>query len=160
MSSQVCGEGQNGLAMSQKLSLLLPCLVVSSGCLEFGRDVTTVAPSAQDVIRCRTEMYIKADAKITPEGFKLTSGIDDAIWFRFLAHTGDIADVFETETVDASKFRSGFKFADVSAPSWWDVAKKPLTGGQVSLPKARFMNVGFVDNEDGTLTVYVRWHET
>jgi hypothetical protein len=146
--------------MFQRLSLLLLCLVASSGCLEFGRDVTTVTPSAQDVSRCRTEMYIKADAEITPEGFKLTSGIDDAIWFRFLAHTGDIVDVFETGTVDVSKFRPGFTFTDASAPSWWDVAKKPLTGGQISLPNARFMNVGFVDNEDGTLTVYVMWHET
>ena len=88
--------------------------------------------------------------------------IDGAIWFRFLAHTGDIADVFAPETVEVevSNFRSGYEFASSSMPSWWDVAQKPLTGGQVSLPNARFMNVGFVDNDDGTLTVYVMWHET
>ena len=105
-------------------------------------------------------MYINADVKITPEGFKLTSGIDDAIWFRFLAHADDIADVFSTEFVDASKFQQGYTFASASMPSWWDVAQKSLTGGQVSLPNARFMNVGYVDNGDGTLTVYVMWHET
>jgi hypothetical protein len=41
-----------------------------------------------------------------------------------------------------------------------DVNSKKLAGGQVALPNVRFMNVGYVNNKNGTLTVYVMWHET
>lgn len=138
--------------------LFLPLLL--SGCLDFGPNVTTTTPSASDVSRCRAEMYIDPDVKIQPKGFKLTSGIDDAIWFKFNAETPNITNVFRDDVVDSSLFRKGFTLHSDSLPSWWDVSLQSLTGGQVSLPNARFMNVGYFDNGDGTLTVYIMWHET
>ena len=134
---------------------MLPC-----GCLKFGPDVSTTTPTSADVARCRTEMYIDPDIHIRPQGFKLTSGIDDSIWFKFVAETSDITDVFAVHVVDTSSFTKKFALRSDSTTSWWDVPAHSLTGGQVSLPNARFMNVGYRDNADDTLTVYIMWHET
>ena len=62
--------------------------------------------------------------------------------------------------MDTTKFKPKFTLDSNALPSWWDVSAKPLTGGQVALPNARFMNVGYSGNDDGSLTVYIMWHET
>ncbi|MGB8703242.1 MAG: hypothetical protein WCD18_27815 [Thermosynechococcaceae cyanobacterium] len=136
------------------------CPNVGRDILDFGPNIETKAPSATDVKRCRAEMYLQSDVEIIPEGYKLISGIDDAIWFRFIAKTTNIADVFMKDKVNTSKFTTNHKFYGDTLPDWWDIESKVLTGGEISLPNARFMNVGYVNNQDGTLTVYVIWHET
>jgi hypothetical protein len=126
----------------RKNSLLLVLLIVLTGCLDFfGPDITTTTPSAGDVSRCRAEMYLDSNIEIQPEGFKLTSGIDDAIWFRFVAKTDQIAAVFRKDTVDTSKFAPGFKHDDYAMPSWWDASTKSLVGGRVSLPNAQMLAI-------------------
>lgn len=140
--------------------MLIGCLHHAPNFLDFGPDITTRTPSVAEVQRCRAEMYINPDLEIVPEGCKLTSGIDAAIWFRFVAKTNNLAKVFRKDKVDTTKFTTSNDLTGSGLPSWWDVNSKKLAGGQVALPNVRFMNVGYVNNKNGTLTVYVMWHET
>ncbi|MFT5524650.1 MAG: hypothetical protein ACI9HK_002612 [Pirellulaceae bacterium] len=135
-------------------------LLLCAGCGKAGNDVTTTTPSQEYVARCRAEMYIRDDVDIHPKGFKLITGMDDAIWFKFVTKAENILDVFDDEKVDTSKFSSGFKIDNASMPTWWDVNGRKLLGGQIQLPQGRAMNVGSLKNGDETLTVYVMWFET
>ena len=49
-----------------------------------------------------------------------------------------------------------YKMEDVE---WWDVEGKELVGGEISLPNARFMNLG-AEKIEGGYIVYIMWHET
>jgi len=147
-------------AMIPRIVLLLFPTLLLSGCLDFGTNIETTSPSAADVERCRAEMYIDPEAGIQPVGFRLISSLDDAIWFKFVAETADISTVFRDEIVETSRFGQTVMSDDPSSPAWWDVSEQSLVGGQVDLPNARFMQVGHVDNGDGTLTVYILWQET
>lgn len=147
----------------KKMQFLMALLVALSfaGCLEFGEDKETITPTKARIDRCRSEIYLNPSTKITPLGFKLEgSGIDDAIWFKFKAESIDLAEIFDSKVVDTSKFKNDFTFLhEMKTLKWWNVKGKKLLGGQVSLPNARFMNVGVEKTEDG-YKVYIMWHET
>jgi hypothetical protein len=142
------------------IKIVLASLVVASiGCLEFGTDEETTTPTEDQVSRCRTEMYLNDAAEITPLGFKLLgSGIDDVIWFKFEADADDLSQVFDTSVVNTDEFEKNvmYKMEDVE---WWDVEGKELVGGEISLPNARFMNLG-AEKIEGGYIVYIMWHET
>ncbi|MCK4542438.1 MAG: hypothetical protein KAU17_09400 [Spirochaetales bacterium] len=147
----------------KKIHLLIALLVALSftGCLEFGENEETITPTKTQVDRCRSEMYLNPSAKITPLGFKLEgSGIDDAIWFKFKTKSANLAEIFDSKVVDTSKFTNDFSsFHEMKKLKWWDVKDKNLFGGQVSLPYARFMNIGAEKTEEGYM-IYIIWHET
>lgn len=135
-------------------------VIIISGCLGSGRDEGTTMPTESQVNRCLSEMYLNVSAKITPLGFKLESGMDDAIWFKFETDADDLSLVFDTTVVDTGKFEENFTFTyEMQGVGWWDVEGKNLLGGQVSLPNARFMNIGVEKIAEGYL-IYIMWHET
>ncbi len=141
------------------MALLL--LVSLNGCLDFGEDVETEKPNESQVNRCLSEMYLNPSIKMTPLGFKLEgSGIDDAIWFKFKTDETDLSQVFDPKAVDVTKFKENFTFlSQIKGLEWWDVKDKSLLGGQVSLPNARYMNIGIEKADDGYM-IYIMWHET
>lgn len=147
----------------KKIYLLITLLAVLTftGCLDFGEDEETTTPTKDQVNRCRSEMYLKPSVKITSLGFKLRgSGIDDAIWFKFKTDSANLAEIFDVATVDISKFEDDFKFIyEMKELKWWDVESKKLHGGQVSLPNARYMDVGAEKTEEGYV-IYIMWFET
>jgi hypothetical protein len=130
-----------------------------TACLSFGPNAATTTPTAEQVARCRAEMYLAPDLKLAPKGFKLIQGIDAAIWFKFVTPRQPFAQIFRAEIVDTARFKVLGGMADSHAPSWWDVNGKRLVGGSVSLPNVRSMWVA-IEEGDEQLTVYVSWHET
>jgi hypothetical protein len=138
-------------------------LITTISCLDFGEDVETTTPTQEQVKWCRQEMYVQDSAKITPMGFALLgSGIDDVIWFKFATNATDLSQVFDTTVVDVSKFEESGMSADELKGidwEWWDVKGKNLLGGQVTLPDAKFMNVGAEEVGEGYV-IYVMWFET
>lgn len=142
------------------LMLLVPLIAVT-GCLKFGEDEETTTPTTTQVNRCKSEMYLNPSVKITPLGFRLEgSGIDDAIWFKFKTNSTEFSQVFDANIVDITKFKKDFTFPyEMKELDWWDIKGKSLFGAQVSLPNARFMNVG-VEETDTGYVIYIMWHET
>jgi hypothetical protein len=154
------------------LAVLLAVLLLLPGCQTdftgYGPAVSTTTPSPDQVQRCREVMYINPKLTIQPLGFFLQPGMDDVIRFKFVAQTNDPSALFDPAKVDPRKFKDGFGgFAlDPKAKEpWWDAPKRTLIGGQFTVPPpnsqgTRGLNIGYEKNDDGTLTVFVLWHET
>ena len=147
--------------MNAKSYIAILYVVFLSGCsLQFGTDEVTTQPTEAQLARCRAEMCLQTNLVFQAHGMKLLgSGIDDAIWLKFSCEVTDLASIFQPEFVDTSKFRSGFKLSQYKDLPWWDVEGRNLTGGQVALPNARFMNVG-IDTTETHSVVYIMWNET
>jgi len=62
-------------------------------------------------------MFLDPEIEIRPEGFKLTTGLDDAIWFKFTVNTNQINDVFLPDIVDTSQFEGGYFFSSDDLPA-------------------------------------------
>ncbi|PQO46286.1 hypothetical protein C5Y93_09880 [Blastopirellula marina] len=105
-------------------------------------------------------MYLDPSVKIDPQGFELIDWMDDFSRFKFVAHTDDISKLFLNPPVDTSIMKPSFKMDNNGQYRWWDPSSQCLTGAEYELPNVKFMDVGYVDNEDGTLTVYIQWFET
>ncbi|RCS52694.1 hypothetical protein DTL42_07605 [Bremerella cremea] len=131
-----------------------------SGCLDFGPNISTTKPTAEHVKYCRSEMYLNPQIIIEPQGFKLLSGIDRYVEFKFVAHTNDVSKLFLSPPVDALLMQPNYVFNGGSDEVWWDPPSSGLIGANYNLPNVRFMKAAYVDNGDGTLTVYIIWHET
>ncbi|MEE3370810.1 MAG: hypothetical protein VX346_15840 [Planctomycetota bacterium] len=149
------------MPMKMKIYIGVSCLAMLTGCgLNFGADETTTQPTQSQLARCRAEMYLQTNLVIQAHGMKLLgSGIDDSIWLKFSCDVTDPAQIFQTDIVDVSKFGNGFKLSPSMDITWWDVEGRNLSGGQVALPKSRFMNVG-IDSTAKNSVVYIMWHET
>jgi len=148
--------------MKQKWQIVILLVVIVSttvGCLSFGTDEETTSPTESQVSRCRTEMYLNDALKITPLGYKLLgSGIDDQIWFKFRVDVNDLSQVFDTSVVDTSSFEK-FVMHERDELAWWDVKGKELVGGEISLPNARYMDIG-AEKIYGGYIIYIMWTET
>jgi hypothetical protein len=133
--------------------------VILSGCFKIGQDEETTSPTKTQISRCFSEMCLNPDLKIIPLGYRLKSGIDAAIWFKF--ETGaDISEIFDSTIVDTTKFSQNYLFLnEIEGRKWWDATGKSLLGGQVQLPNARFMEVG-IEKTDNGFIVYIMWLET
>lgn len=153
---------QRQYAKIMKRAWFLPiplAILLVTGCLNFGKDEETTAPTKVQIDRCRLEMHISPSLKITPLGYKLEGlGIDDAIWFKFKTNEGNLGHIFNPMVVDASKFKKDFRLDEAPEIKWWDVKGKKLLGGQVELPNVRFMNVGIEKSREGC-AIYIMWHE-
>ena len=143
--------------------LILVCAV--TGCQT---DYSTTTPTKEQIQYCREVMYLNPDVEITPLGFFLQPGMDDTIRFKFIAQTNDPSKLFDGTHVDSTQFKTDFHVYALQpdAPEkWWDVSAQSLTGENFSVPPpnstgTRGLNIGYIKNADGTLTVYVLWHET
>ncbi len=79
-----------------KIICLLFFAILQTGCIEFGDAIETTSPSKLQLESCRSVMFLNPEINITPLGFKLmTSGIDNAIWFKFKTHNISILNIFD-----------------------------------------------------------------
>ena len=151
--------------------IVMTCLFLA-GCQTdftgYGDAVRTTSPTAAQIAYCRDVMYINPELDIEPLGYFLQPGMDDVIRFKFTAKTDDPSLLFDDSQVDASKFSSNFSVSALDPKAtdmWWDISSQTLSGGNFSVPPpkskgTRGLSIGYVKNDDGTLTVYVLWHET
>jgi hypothetical protein len=109
----------------------------------------------------RDKMCLRRDLTIKEQNLWYSPGMDAVMWYRVTVEAKNIDDVFDPARVDTSEFTEvGYKIRH-SMPitdQWWDVDKRNLVGGDVQLGGAS-MRVAYVNNGDGTLTVYVFWFE-
>ncbi|WP_146118674.1 hypothetical protein [Blastopirellula marina] len=130
------------------------------GCLDFGPNISTTKPTAEQVKFCRSVMYLNPQVIIEPQGFQLISGIDRYVLLKFVVPTSDINQLFLSPPVDVLLMRPNFDFSGGPNEPWWDPPSSGLIGAHYELPYVKFMNAAYIDNGDGTLTVYVQWNET
>jgi len=144
-----------------QLLLVIVCIsLVITGCIDFGKDMETTSPTDQQVSKCKEIMCLNQDLNLEPLGLKsYGSGIDDAILFKFKTSAKSMEDIFDTDSVDTSSFSEDYSFREEKGLEWWDVTDKKFTGGQVSLPNAKYMNVGLQEEDEGFI-VYIYWFET
>lgn len=108
----------------------------------------------------RGKMAIPNSLAVQDEDLRYSPGIDGAMWSRFTVKANGIDEVFDASRVDTSEFsQDGYKFkVDWIDEDWWDADSRQLIGGEVQIGDD-FMRVGYVVNNDGTLTVYIFWME-
>jgi hypothetical protein len=112
--------------------------------------------SQKDLDAAREKFQIRKDLQIEPKGYafhQLTADVSGT-FFKFVAKTDKIEKVF-TPSTDLSKFHAHFFLMESPRDPWFDVRDKELPGGNVKLPNNEEMSVLYVDNKDGTLTVYI-----
>ena len=108
----------------------------------------------------REIMCLRPELVVSDEHLRYEPGMDAAMWSKFTVRVKGIDEVFDTSRVDTSEFtQAGYDFnVDWIDDDWWDANKRMLIGGEDEVG-GDFMRVGYVDNGDGTLTIYVFWFE-
>lgn len=148
--------------------IVMTCLILVGCQVRFGDDVSTTTPTNEQIACCRGVIYINPELEIETLGNCIQSGMDDVICFKFTAKTDDPSSLFDCSQVDSTKFSPNFNVSVLdprAAEKWWNISSQRLFGGSFLVPPpnssgTRGLNVGYVKNEDGTLTVYVLWCET
>ncbi|BCX48060.1 hypothetical protein HAHE_19680 [Haloferula helveola] len=109
----------------------------------------------------REMMALRSGLEVTDEHLRYSPGMDGIMWSRFTVEAKGIDEVFDTSQVDVSEFdQPGYQLEmNRINDRWWDVKGRKLTGGSIEVRNDEFMHVGYVDNGDGTLTVYIYWFE-
>ena len=105
-------------------------------------------------------MCLRPGLVISDEHLRYSPGMDAAMWSKFTVRAKGIDEVFDASRVDTSEFaRDGYEFkVDWIDDAWWDADKRRLIGGEDEVGDD-FLRVGYVDNGDETLTVYIFWFE-
>ncbi len=144
-----------------QLLLMIVCIsLISTGCMDFGKDMETISPTDQQISKCKEIMCLNQDLNIEPLGLKIyDSGIDNATIFKFRTSAKSMEEIFDSDSVDTSRFSEDYSLSEEKGLEWWDVTGKKFTGGQVSLPNAKYMNVGLQEKDNGFI-VYIFWFET
>ena len=116
--------------------------------------------ATQELSRCGALMAINPQLAIEPVGCYGTSRLDDFHRFKFVAETGDSAELFDAKSIDSSEFVKDFRDWGMDRgwySSWWKLPKQGLSGGGFYPVKRRGGNwrqdIWFRANGDGTLTV-------
>ena len=145
---------------------------IKSGCLIAGAIVGVVAilgiagivyfvnRQLSDFDSRREIMCLRPELVVSDEHLRYEPGMDAAMWSKFTVRVKGIDEVFDTSRVDTSEFtQNGYEFrVDWIDDAWWDADKRTLIGGEDEVG-ADYMRVGYVDNGDGTLTIYIFWFE-
>ena len=150
------------------LVIFLSLIGCQTDFMGYGGNISTTTPTPEQVQYCRDVMYINPELEIKPIGFFLQPGMDDVIRFKFIANTDDPSLLFDSTHVDSSKFGADLRIYTLNpeaTESWWDISSQTLIGGNFLVPPpdspgTRGLNIGFSNNDDGTLTVFVLWYET
>lgn len=152
--------------MTNRTSSRFGCVVailsfIGVAILAIGTSWYFVSAAFTDFASHRDKLYLRRNLTVENENLRYSPGMDALMWCRFTVKAKSIEDVFTSGKVDTSEFKEvGFKFRQSTpiADQWWDVDERNLTGGEVQVGED-FMRVGYVDNGDGTLTVYIFWFE-
>ncbi len=111
----------------------------------------------------RDKMYIRRDLIIKEQNLWYSPGMDAVMWCKITVEAKSIDDVFDANRVNTTEFTEvGYKIRHATPISdyWWNADEQRLVGGDVEVdPNKAFMRVGYIDNRDGTLTIYVLWFE-
>ena len=136
-------------------------LLLTTGCLDFGDDITTTNPTQEQLDFCKAVMYLNEELVYEPIGLKiLGSGIDDAVWFCFTTEETDISKIFLSEYISSDSLNKTINiYSPASMPSWWDITDKNLTGNTFELPGGTYISIGLAMNKNGII-VYIFWHQT
>lgn len=133
----------------------------------FGRETRTTSPNSEQVTYSREFLYINPELEIQPLAYYVKEGMDYQVRFKFIARTDDPSLVFDAAHVDPSAFEASYPFPpgeEGHNEAWWDIASQTLSGGGFWVPASaeRFwrLHIGYVKNDDGTLTVYTWRHES
>ena len=108
-------------------------------------------------------MHIDPDIEIAPVGYYYQEHfLDDEAAFKFTVQTDSISNIFNSDVIDSAKFvprKSNTGLELNEGEVWWDPNLHPLVGDDFNV-KSDAVNIGILDNDDGSFTVYVRWFET
>ena len=142
-----------GCTLAAVLTFGVAMIVVVGGMFLVNRAFTTF-DAYRDMMCIRNGLVVKDDH------LRYSPGIDAAMWSRFSVKVNGIDEVFDGSMVDTSEFsQDGYEIrVDWINDVWWDVDSQQLIGGEVQV-EGNWMRVGYVDNGDGTLTVYIFWFE-
>lgn len=122
----------------------------------------TESPNARQVAHAREFLLINEDLEIIPLAYYVKEGTDYMVRFKFIAGTHDPTQVFDPSHVDPSMFQAKFDFQRGEArhnEEWWDISSRTLVGGRFHAADGNPIEIGYVRNDDDTLTVYVWRHE-
>jgi hypothetical protein len=148
------GSARSGCLKAALISFgIIAALVLGVGFLIYGQ--------LTDFDSRREMMALRSGLEVRDEHLRYSPGMDGVMWCRFTVEAKGIDEVFDTSQVDVSEFKEeGYEVGQSGLGNrWWDVAGKKLTGGSVEVRNDEFMHVGYMDNGDGTLTVYIYWFE-
>ena len=159
------------LLSTQMLWLFLLTITFQLGCDSFNPPpcTSTTNPTDEQIKYCRAVMYINPDVEITPLGHCHDIGFqDDVIHFKFKVIAKDTSSIFQPKFVSPDEM---VQREPMTPPryglvdQWWDAADHLLYGGDFTVPDPktqgnRGLNIGVVENSDGSFTVYSSWHET
>ncbi|MCK5840577.1 MAG: hypothetical protein KAH31_00300 [Candidatus Sabulitectum sp.] len=136
-------------------------LLPVAGCLDFGENIETEEPTAEQLAFCQSAMYLNDQLAYEPIGLRIdATGIDAVAWFCFYTEEEAIERIFDSEFVSADSLSGPVSFySNESMPAWWDVDEKVFEGGTVSLNGGIHMTVGIHREERGS-TVYIFWCES
>jgi hypothetical protein len=126
-----------------------------------GLPTRTTSPTDEQVAYCRDWLFINPDMEIEPLAYYLKPGMDYQVRFKFTAKTNAPGQVFDSQRIESSEFVTDFPFPPGESShneDWWDVAAHPLSGGSFTVPNRR-LYIGYIENQDETLTVYAWQHE-
>ena len=103
----------------------------------------------------RAQMCIRNDVAVEDAHFVYSPGFDYIMWSKFKARVDSIDEVFDAR-VDPTEFSEGFEI-NVSwiKNYWWDPGDHELSGAHFQVSGDEYMDIGYVDNGDGTFTVYI-----
>ncbi len=140
---------------------LIIILFVFSGCLDFGNNIETEQPAAEQLAFCQSAMHLSDQLAYEPIGLRIdATGIDAVAWFCFYTEEESIERIFDSEFVSADFLSGPVSFySNESMPKWWDVDEKVFEGGSISLGGGRQMTVG-IHREESINTVYIFWCES
>lgn len=136
-------------------------LLLVAGCLDFGENIVTEQPTAEQLAFCQSAMYLNDQLDFEPVGLRIdATGIDAVVWFRFFTEEVTAGRIFDSEFVSPDSLRNTVSFYSYeNMPKWWDADEKVLEGGTVHLNTGRHMTVGIHREERGS-TVYIFWSES
>jgi len=157
------GQAMNDSRKTRRIifgCLILIALVVFVTVLTIAGGVVYFLRSFSDFDSRRDEMCLREGLEVEDAQLRFSPGMDSAMWSRFTVKADDIAEVFDASEIDPSEFdNAGYQFhVDWIGDEWWDADSRQLIGGEVEV-HGGYMRVGYVVNEDGTITVYIYWFE-
>lgn len=143
--------------------LLVLTIIAFFGC---EMETETSSPNPEQVAYARQFLYINPELNIEPLGYVEKKGFDYHVRLKFIAKTDDPSFIFDNTEVNSAEFKRNFKLplpeATIDEP-WWDVYDQAVTGGNFCVPKSEEqfwrLSIGYLKNEDNTLTVYAWRHE-
>ncbi len=109
----------------------------------------------------RDKMALRSELEVIDSNLLFSPGFDDVMWCRFRVEAESIDEIFDTDLVDTKEFTSLGYQLDIGGmeAEWWDPKEHTLIGGEVQTDSDKFLRVGYVKNDDGTITVYIYWFE-